>query len=222
MGRPLHPLRIAATNMASFLQKHSRKGLSLMKIFRLAPFCLALLTTPTLVAQVAAAPTVAARLLGAERPATHFAGDWTGQLEYRDYQSDKQVVLPTRLTATSSSDGRLLRLAFTYDDGRGKTVHSTETLTFFPQAKMASLSTDGEHTSNTYAMAGFDDFTATNLGTLTLTGAGTDNNQPADVRITITLTPDSFTWRKETRPKGSTDALQLRDAYTFHRAPVTN
>jgi len=49
------------------------------------------------------------------------AGRWEGTLQYRDYTTDNAVTLPTSLVADTS-----LRLAFTYDDGPGKTVRSSE------------------------------------------------------------------------------------------------
>lgn len=52
------------------------------------------------------------------------AGRWTGTLQYRDYSSDKRVTLPTSVTIEGPS--AVLQLAFTYDDGPGKTVRSTE------------------------------------------------------------------------------------------------
>lgn len=53
-----------------------------------------------------------------------------------------------------------------------------------------------------------------------LTGAGEDNDKPADVRITITLRRNLYTARKEVRAKGSVDDkdYQFRDGYLFTRA----
>ncbi len=52
------------------------------------------------------------------------AGDWTGTLDYRDYSADTRETLP----AVLQSDGKVL--AWTFDDGPGKTVRSSETWTF--------------------------------------------------------------------------------------------
>lgn len=52
--------------------------------------------------------------------ARSLAGDWTGTLDYRDYQDDGRETLPTVLR----SDGQ--SLAWTFDDGPGKTVRSAE------------------------------------------------------------------------------------------------
>ncbi len=152
------------------------------------------------------------------RPGASFAGDWTGTLEYRDFKTDQPVKLPTRLTIRSSSDGRALTFAYTFDDGPGKQVHETSTLTLFPQARSATISSEGERTATAYSVEGFDEFTESRGGTLVLTGQGTDNDKPADVRLTVTLDATHLTWRKETRPTDGTGEFQFRDAYTLTRA----
>ncbi len=148
----------------------------------------------------------------------NFVGDWTGQLEYRDYQSDERVFLPTWLTTKSSSDGRALTFAYVYDDGPTKVVRESSVLTLFPQANSATVSSGGEHGGDSYAVVGFDEFSKKNRGKLTLTGKGTENNKPVDVRISIMLGRNLFTWRKETRAAGSADEFRFRDGYTFTRA----
>jgi hypothetical protein len=152
------------------------------------------------------------------RPGANFAGEWTGQLEYRDYQSDERVFLPTWLTIRTSSDGRELNLAYVYDDGPTKVVRETLMLTLFPQANSATVTSDREHSSDSYAVAGFDEFSKKNRGKLTFTGKGTENDKPVDVRIFVTLGRNLFTWRKETRAAGSADEFKFRDGYTFTRA----
>ena len=88
-----------------------------------ALFFAAMLPIPTLYAQQAAS--VAQELCAA------LLGDWTGVLEYRDYSepptSTKRVKLPTWLSVSAS--GSALRFRYTYDDGPGKTVVSTDTVT---------------------------------------------------------------------------------------------
>ena len=96
-------------------------------------------------------------------------------------------------------------------------VHETSTLTLFPQAGMASISTEGEHTASSYTVEGLDAFAKSQGGTLVLTGMGTDNDKPAEVRLTVTLDPTTLTWRKETRPAGGTGEFRFRDAYTLTR-----
>ncbi len=71
-----------------------------------------------------------------------------------------------------------------------------------------------------YGTTGFEDFAKTGRGVLNLTGAATGNGKPVDVRITLTLRRNLYTYRKETRPSGpspQTD-FQFRDGYVFIRA----
>jgi len=52
------------------------------------------------------------------------AGRWQGSLLYRDFGTDRGVTLPTDVAISGASAA--LQLAFTYDDGPGKTVRSNE------------------------------------------------------------------------------------------------
>ena len=67
-------------------------------------------------------------LAPAQTPATdlntNFVGKWTGQLEYRDFQSNAQVFLPTWLTITESTDHKALQFNYVYDDGPPHYSHS--------------------------------------------------------------------------------------------------
>ena len=167
-------------------------------------------------------PAAASTAPEASRPTENFAGDWTGQLEYRDYQSNERVFLPTWLAAEVAPDGRTLSLKYTYDDGPTKVVREELKLTLDPTAKTATTTSDGEHTAASYAVAGFEDFAKKNRGKLVLTGAGKDNDKPADVRVTLTLYRNLLTWVKETRPAGSSEDYKFRDAYTMTRSVAPN
>ena len=57
------------------------------------------------------------------------AGNWTGTLDYRDYGDDTRASLPTLLSVNG------MVLAWTHDDGPGKTVRSAETWAFTPDGK---------------------------------------------------------------------------------------
>ena len=152
-----------------------------------------------------------------DRPNMNFAGDWTGQLEYRDYQSDERVFLPTWLAVDTLSDGHALNLAYTYDDGPTKVVREKLTLSLSPQTNSATV-TDSDHASASYTVAGFEEFSKHNRGKLILMGRGKENDKPVDVRITLALGRNLLTWRKDTRPAGSTDEFKFRDGYTMTRA----
>lgn len=61
------------------------------------------------------------------------AGDWTGTLDYRDYSDDTRETLPTLM----QSDGAVL--AWTFDDGPGKTVRSSERWAFDASGQMLTI-----------------------------------------------------------------------------------
>lgn len=145
----------------------------------------------------------------------NMTGEWVGQLEYRDFQTNERVFLPTWLTMNRSADGTAVTLAYTYDDGPTKTVQEASTLTFSTVARTATLTSNRDHTSESYAVAGLEEFARLNRGTLVLTGPGKENDKPVDVRITLTLRRNLFTFVKETKAAGAD--FKFRDGYTFTR-----
>jgi hypothetical protein len=144
-----------------------------------------------------------------------FEGDWVGQLQYRDFGNDSRVFLPTWLRISRTADGRSLQFDYTYDDGPTKTVKETSLLTIDPAAGTFTVTSDRDHSSDVYKLAGLSEFSAKGRGSLTLTGTGTENDKPVDVRITITVARNLYTYRKETRLAGA--EFLFRDAYTFTR-----
>ena len=161
----------------------------------------------------------------------HFAGNWVGTLEYRDYSAASPAAphtkLPTTLTMRPSPDGRAVNLEFTYDDGpdkahpgQRKVVHEREILAF--TADTAILTGTSNAQNQAFAVAGAQAFARTGYGTLVLTGTGKENDKPAEFRETLTLTPGSFTWVKESRPAAAPGAAAgefvFRDQYTLSPA----
>lgn len=145
----------------------------------------------------------------------NMTGDWVGQLEYRDFQTNERVFLPTWLTMKPGADGTSVTLAYIYDEGPTKTVREESTLAILSANKTATISSNRDHTSETYAVAELKEFTKLNRGTLILTGPGKVNDKPVDVWITITLRRNLFTFVKETKAQGA--EFKFRDGYTFTR-----
>ncbi len=143
----------------------------------------------------------------------NFTGEWVGQLEYRDFQTNQRTFLPTWLSMAPSSDGNAVTLAYTYDDGPTKVVREESTLTLAPATHSATLGPAKQ--PDTYTVAGLEEFAKLNRGTLILTGPGKENEKPVDFRITLTLRRNLFTLVKESRTAGAD--FQFRDAYTFTR-----
>lgn len=140
-------------------------------------------------------------------------GAWRGTLEYRDFQSDERVTLPTDLAAKLAPDGRSISLAFTYDDGPGKVIRDgyaltldlTEDIAVKTRAKGVDL----------YRIRHSDAGERAAPLTWTLWGRGMENGVPVDVRETLTLSAAEFTLVRETRPRGG--AFAFRNAYRFTR-----
>ena len=145
-------------------------------------------------------------------------GRWTGILEYRDYSepaaSTKRVQLPTWLTISSAPEGVLLD--YTYDDGPGKTVVSHSTL-FIDTATGTYKVTDASAAPESSSIAGLGTL-RDGLGTLVLSGQGTDNKLPAEIRTTWTIRRNLLSWLEEVRPSGSNAPFAFRHRYTFTRA----
>jgi hypothetical protein len=144
-----------------------------------------------------------------------FVGDWVGQLEYRDFGNDSRVFLPTWLKVSQTVDGRALDFTYIYDDGPAKTVKERSLVSIDIAAASATFTSDRDHSSDTYKVTGLLDFAAKTRGTLTLAGTGTENEKKVDVRITITVRRNLYTYQKETRLPGQ--EFQFRDGYTFTR-----
>jgi hypothetical protein len=143
-----------------------------------------------------------------------FVGSWTGVLEYRDFQSDKMVRLPTWLEVQTSLRGPL-HLTYIYDDGPTKTVVERSTITLDAEANTYTVSSDRDHSSDTYHVSGYQDLLAKGQGVLTMTGTGQESEKPVDVRITLTIGRNLYTFRKETREAGHD--FRMRDEYVLVR-----
>jgi hypothetical protein len=144
-------------------------------------------------------------------------GMWTGNLEYRDFQSDQRVTLPTWLEVKTSADGKSLQFAYTYDDGPGKTVVENSTITIEPAAHRFTITSDRDHSSDVHQIGEINSPRA-NRFLITLTGTGTENGKPVEVRITVKIDRNLYQFIKETKPAGQ--EFKFRDGYTFtRRAP---
>ena len=105
------------------------------------------------------------------------AGNWAGTLDYRDYGNDSRVTLPTLMSANG------LSIAWTFDDGPGKTVRSGESWSFTPDGK--SLVIKGGKSSETMAIAEFRRG-ANGSVTLVADGSGEENGRKVMVREILT------------------------------------
>jgi hypothetical protein len=136
-------------------------------------------------------------------------GQWKGTLEYVDYQPPHRLVtLPTVLEVTQTPE-RWLRLVFTFDDGPGKTVVSTDVMSFGGEALVWGDERE--------PLAARQRFSVQAQGASVVAEApGTDDDQPVVVRETFELRGDTFTLVKQTRPAAGGDFI-LRHRYAFTR-----
>ena len=171
-----------------------------------------LLIPSTLAAQSPATPQIQSDLNQA------LIGNWTGVLEYRDYSepatSTRRVQLPTWLSITPANSAQTWH--YLYDDGPTKTVEESDTVTFDPTTSTYTESDNGK-SPHTFKVSGYSELRA-GRGQLILLGSGTDNNQPSESRITLTIRRNLLTVLEETRPAGSSDPFAFRHSFTFTRA----
>lgn len=122
-----------------------------------------------------------------ERLSQALAGQWRGALHYRDYSSDKAVTLPTTV---SIEDG--LRFAFTYDDGPGKTVRSSEQWSFDGVALNPGKASEPLQVSL---------YRGNENGDLILValGSGVENGQAVELRLVVLRRGDTLTISRSSR-----------------------
>jgi hypothetical protein len=147
-----------------------------------------------------------------------FAGDWVGVLEYRDFQTDARVQLPTWLTVKQAATAGSLELTYTDDDGPNKIVVERSTVTIDAAGNTFTITSDRDHSSDVYKIEEFKSYPANHRGKLTLTGTGTENDKKVDVRITIAIGRNLYQFVKETRLPGQ--EFLFRDGYTFTRRDI--
>ncbi len=165
-------------------------------------------------------PAVSAPALVATQEALTSAlvGHWVGVLEYRDYSepanSTKRVSVPAWLTIRKAPEGVFLET--TYDDGPSKVLFEHEALVLdLAQGRYKVIGTDA--VLQDWQISGAESL-QNGRGQLILTGAGTDNNKPAEVRTIWTVRRNLLSWMEEVRPAGSTEPFVFRHRETYTRA----
>jgi len=145
-------------------------------------------------------------------------GEWVGVLEYRDYAeppgSTKRVRLPTWLSITL--DGEQQRWHYTYDDGPGKTVEEVDLVTI---GEERFIEQQLGKPARTYSLSGLANLHG-GVGSFELRGEGTDNDQPAEQRVTFSIGRNALDLVQDTRltSAGGDAPFVFRHAYHFTRA----
>lgn len=140
-------------------------------------------------------------------------GQWTGSLEYRDFQSNERVLLPTWLEVRPSADGKSVDFTYTYDDGPTKSVMEKSTITIDEAAHQFTVTSDRNKSSDVFQVSGNEQ--KSKRIKLTIIGSRQENHKPVDVRITIKIDRNLYQFTKETRAAGQEFAF--RDGYTLTR-----
>lgn len=140
-----------------------------------------------------------------------FAGNWTGNLEYKDYQNPtRRVKIPVKLMV-KPSDANTAIWDFKYDDF-GKTVVSFETHSF--KAGKYSVVTKGQAQVQTFTSLDFQALTVSGSGKAVLSGTEIEVGRKVDVRRTITLTAKTLSTLTETRANNEPFAFRNQSTYT--------
>lgn len=153
---------------------------------------------------------------------TETAGQWQGELQYRDYQSNTWQGLPMKVTVTAQPDHVTTIRTAQYDDG--------------PQTGMVTITTTTlvDPVASTLSYAIFRKSRETDVGLSQLTKAKLgadrthwkivtielrkDGNEAAEVRETTTRDGDSMTTLKEVNPvNDGKDVWLPRNRSVLHR-----
>jgi hypothetical protein len=165
---------------------------------------------------LALAVTVAARAdpQDALQPlAAGLVGSWRGTLEYRDFRTDRRVTLPTTLVVTAR-EGNMLAFEYTFDEGKGRFVTSTELVTITATPPTYRVQSGDGKSDATFAAQGMTEI-RDNAGTVILTGRGRENDQAVELRTTVTLAPATLTMRRDSRRPD--EDWQFRHQYSLTR-----
>ncbi len=137
-------------------------------------------------------------------------GDWTGTLDYRDFGKDSRATLPTVL----HSDGQALD--WTFDDGPGKTVRSSERWSFDASGQTLTIhharAGAAQETWRVVEARRSEDGKGV---TIVLDGRGSENGKAVIARKILTRQGDRLRLTKMTRVAG--EPFLMRQSYELRR-----
>ena len=145
--------------------------------------------------------------------AAALVGSWSGTLEYRDYSTDRRVTLPTTLVV-ASREGAALTLDYTYDEGRGRFVRSSQVVTITAAPPTYRVQSSDGTNDTTFDASGLSEV-RDGTGTVVLRGRGRENDRDVELRTTVTVTPKTLTMRRDSRRPD--EDWQFRNQYSFTR-----
>ncbi len=152
----------------------------------------------------------------ASSPLAPTIGLMRGELEYRDYQSARRVILPTWVHTSPIGSTGAFRLRTIYDDGPGNTIYSPDAIRVVgDQWIEGSGSEDGAYSGEQTTLRIASRRPTADGRRLVLLGSGMDDNKPVEFRYTLTLGSNVSRRLKEFRSPGK--AWQYRHEYRFRR-----
>jgi hypothetical protein len=195
------PLAWNRTNVADFVPR-----LGMAADVPVTPTCLDLLAGKDAALDVAnAEPATPATSAAPIAMPAALAGRWTGSLEYRDYTSDRRVVLP--VLADFVADGGGVQARFEIDDGPGKTVHDSAHWVLDGANGMLQVDDARLTVSEHRGGAGKD-------MTLVAEGMGTENDAPVKVRQVWQRQGDKLSLTQLSQRPG--EPWLMRHSYWLH------
>lgn len=156
-----------------------------------------------------ASPTQAADQPKTDALERALAGHWRGALEYRDYQSNRKFELPMDTRISTGPDNATLTRLTAYDEGpKTGVVHITTVSLFDATGSKATSATFRkgravERWTDEARVTAWQDATH---WTVVYQHTGTDDDKPAEIRLTQTLDGDVLTALKEVKPVGAPDS----------------
>jgi hypothetical protein len=169
---------------------------------------LRLLTGFALIAAAAAAPAQPAPPPIAKLM-QDLAGDWTGALGYRDYQSGELFELPVKTSIRNVPDGVTQIRQSIFDEGAKKDPVWITTATIFDQdgAKLTYAGfRKGRPVELREQQLRLDRYESPTKWTVIYSEQGEDGDTKSDIRVTETLDGDTLKEVKEVRPLGDAKA----------------
>ena len=149
-----------------------------------------------------------ARIDTAALVAKALAGAWTGTLDYRDYSNDTRVTLSTIM----QSDGTVL--SWSYDDGPGKTVRSSERWAFDRVGQTLTI-TSGKNPPDQWRVAEARMSVDGSSLTIVLDGMSEENGRKVIARKILTRDGSRIRITKQTRVAG--EPFIMRQSYELRQ-----
>ena len=137
-----------------------------------------------------------------------FAGAWKGTLDYRDFSNDTRASLPTIM----QSDG--IMLAWTFDDGPGKIVRSTERWAVDPAGRLLTI-TSGTNAPDQWRVAEARISADGSSLTIVLDGTSEENGREVIARKILTRDGNRIRITKQTREAGK--PFLMRQSYDLRQ-----